>query len=67
MNSRLKPWPLRLLQIVLEAIGVEPEPLVLRKSVTRSRRLQKRVAQQASRNPFTPHRRPTRQVDRGFQ
>lgn len=51
----------------LREIRGEPEPRVLRNSVDRVRRLQRRVAQQANRNPLNTPERPVRQLDRGFQ
>lgn len=68
MKPWLRPWPLRLLQALREAfIDDEPAPRVIPNSVARVRRLQKRAAQQAHRQPFIPTRRQARQIDRGFQ
>lgn len=68
MKPWLRPWPLRLLRALREAfIDDEPPPRVIPNSIARVRRLQKRAAQLAKREPFTPARRPSRQItDRGF-
>lgn len=67
MKPRLRPWPLRLLQVIREAFIEEPKPRVVRNSISRVRRLQKRAAQQAHRNPFIQPQRQSRQIDGGFQ
>lgn len=66
----IRRWPGRVvrrwLTAVLDAFGFG-ELRVIRNSVSRTRRLQRRAAQQAYRHPFTAPRRQARHLDRGFQ
>jgi len=67
LNSRLRPWLVRLLEMVLDRF-LGPQPLVVRNSVDRQRRLQRRATRQALRTPLEqPRRRVAPQIDRGFQ
>ena len=60
----------RLVQAWKVALFGEPGPPVIRHSVARTRKLQKRAAQLAYRHPFTPPHQPRvarGAEDRGFQ
>lgn len=69
MKPWLRPWPVRLLQALRE-LFVGPALPVVDNSLARTRRLQKRVAREANRHPFTPTTGPRLArgpQDRGFE